>query len=103
MSKQPAFARNWSQLTYLAIFLLAFIPRVMALDAFVAPDEGKWIYRSAHFLQALQKGDFARATSVAATPAGRSRAWPIISVPFPQPLKKFLSVFIPGLAFPPCC
>lgn len=53
---------------YLTIFLIAFIPRVLALDAYVAPDEGKWIYRSAHFLQALLHGDLAQATSVAATP-----------------------------------
>lgn len=55
-------------LIYLTLFLAAFIPRVLALDAFVAPDEGKWIYRSAHFLQAFLKGDLAQMTSVAATP-----------------------------------
>lgn len=55
-------------LIYLTLFLVAFIPRVLALDAFVAPDEGKWIYRSAHFLQAFLKGDLADMTSVAATP-----------------------------------
>ncbi len=53
---------------YLVLFLIAFIPRTLALDAYVAPDEGKWIYRSAHFLQALLEGDLARMTSVAATP-----------------------------------
>ena len=55
-------------LTYLAIFIVAFLPRTLVLDAYVAPDEGKWIYRSAHFLQALLKGDLAQMTSVAATP-----------------------------------
>ncbi len=53
---------------YLLLFLVAFIPRTLALDAFVAPDEGKWIYRSAHFLEALLAGEPARMTSVAATP-----------------------------------
>lgn len=53
---------------FLLIFVTAFVPRCLALDAYVAPDEGKWIYRSAHFLQALVQGDFARMTSVAATP-----------------------------------
>ncbi|RME70326.1 MAG: phospholipid carrier-dependent glycosyltransferase, partial [Chloroflexi bacterium] len=53
---------------YLVIFLVAFLPRVLALDAYVAPDEGKWIYRSAHFLQALLTGNLAQTTSVAATP-----------------------------------
>ena len=55
-------------LIYLAIFMAAFLPRLAALDAYVAPDEGKWIYRSAHFLQALLKGELAQMTSVAATP-----------------------------------
>jgi hypothetical protein len=57
-----------ASLIYLTIFVVAFIPRTLALDAYVAPDEGKWIYRSAHFLQALLTGDLAEATSVAATP-----------------------------------
>lgn len=52
----------------LLILMIALLPRVVALDAYVAPDEGKWIFRSAHFLQALRSGDLARATSVAATP-----------------------------------
>jgi hypothetical protein len=57
-----------SFLIYLVIFLVAFIPRLLALDAYVAPDEGKWIYRSAHFLQGLLQGDLAQMTSIAATP-----------------------------------
>ncbi len=55
-------------LVYLVIFLTAFVPRTLALDVYVAPDEGKWIYRSAHFLQAWLRGDLAQMTSVAATP-----------------------------------
>lgn len=51
-----------------ALFLVAFIPRALYLDAYVAPDEGKWIYRSAHFLQAILAGDLAQTTSIAATP-----------------------------------
>ncbi len=51
-----------------ALFLVAFIPRALYLDAYVAPDEGKWIYRSAHFLQAILTGDLAQTTSIAATP-----------------------------------
>lgn len=57
-----------SPVIYLAIFLAAFVPRVLALDAYVAPDEGKWVYRSAHFLQAFLSGNLAQMTSVAATP-----------------------------------
>lgn len=56
------------QAVYLFIFLVAFVPRGLALDAYVAPDEGKWIYRSAHFLSALLEGDLAGMTSAAATP-----------------------------------
>ncbi len=55
-------------LLYGVIFLMAFIPRVLALDAFVAPDEGKWIYRSAHFLRAGLAGELDQMTSIAATP-----------------------------------
>ncbi|HXV99843.1 MAG TPA: glycosyltransferase family 39 protein, partial [Anaerolineae bacterium] len=55
-------------LIYLAIFIAAFLPRLATLDAYVAPDEGKWIYRSAHFLQALLRGELAQMTSFAATP-----------------------------------
>lgn len=56
------------RIVYVLIFLVAVTPRVLALDAYVAPDEGKWIYRSAHFLSALRAGDLARMTSAAATP-----------------------------------
>lgn len=56
------------RIVYVFIFLVAVTPRVLALDAYVAPDEGKWIYRSAHFLSALLEGDLARMTSAAATP-----------------------------------
>ena len=56
------------QAVYVLIFLVAIVPRLLALDAYVAPDEGKWIYRSAHFLSALLEGDLARMTSAAATP-----------------------------------
>jgi hypothetical protein len=56
------------RLVYVALFLIAFMPRVLALDVFVAPDEGKWIYRSAYFLHSFLAGDLARMTSVAATP-----------------------------------
>jgi hypothetical protein len=41
------------------LFLCAWVPRVMALDAFVTVDERKWLARSANFLYALAHGDFA--------------------------------------------
>jgi hypothetical protein len=52
----------------LMLFGLALIPRVMALDAYVATDEAKWILRSAHFFTALLTGDYSAAASQAATP-----------------------------------
>jgi hypothetical protein len=42
----------------LAFFLLALLPRVLALNAFVTWDEPMWIYRSTQFLSALLRGDF---------------------------------------------
>lgn len=53
---------------YLLIFAVAFVPRALALDAFVASDESLWVGRSAHFLQALLAGNLAGTTSVAASP-----------------------------------
>jgi 4-amino-4-deoxy-L-arabinose transferase-like glycosyltransferase len=50
------------------IFVLALIPRVLALQHFVTADEAKWIYRSGQFLAALLQGDFA-GTAVNLTPA----------------------------------
>jgi hypothetical protein len=40
------------------LFFCAWIPRVVALDAFVTVDERKWLARSANFLYALAHGDF---------------------------------------------
>ena len=46
--------RDW--LLGLAILLLALLPRVWDLDAFISWDEPKWASRSANFLFALQRG-----------------------------------------------
>jgi hypothetical protein len=43
----------------LVLFFCAWVPRVVALDAFVTVDERKWLARSANFLYALAHGDFA--------------------------------------------
>ncbi len=53
---------------YTLLFVVAFVPRLLALDVYVAPDEGKWIYRSAYFLRALLAGNLAETSSIAATP-----------------------------------
>ncbi|MGB0383684.1 MAG: phospholipid carrier-dependent glycosyltransferase [Ardenticatenaceae bacterium] len=41
------------------LFFAAWLPRVIALDAFVTPDEPRWLTRSANFYQALSEGDLA--------------------------------------------
>ena len=45
----------------LLLFLAAWLPRVMTLDAFTTPDEQKWMSRSANFSYALSHGDLAGA------------------------------------------
>ncbi|MFQ5614303.1 MAG: ArnT family glycosyltransferase [Anaerolineae bacterium] len=52
----------------LGLFVLALIPRALALQRFVTADEAKWVYRSAQFLAAFLGGDWA-GTSVNLTPA----------------------------------
>lgn len=41
------------------LFLAAWLPRMAQLDAFVTPDERRWLQRSGNFLDALDQGDFA--------------------------------------------
>ena len=41
------------------ILLAILLPRVLALDRFVTPDEDNWVYRSANFYYALGQRDFA--------------------------------------------
>ncbi|MCB9140120.1 MAG: phospholipid carrier-dependent glycosyltransferase [Caldilineaceae bacterium] len=41
------------------LFLTAWLPRTMSLDAFVTPDERKWLARSANFYLALNEHDLA--------------------------------------------
>jgi 4-amino-4-deoxy-L-arabinose transferase-like glycosyltransferase len=43
----------------LAIFLLALLPRLGAIDRYVTPDELRWVDRSLRFSTALSHGDFA--------------------------------------------
>ena len=52
----------------LGLFLLALLPRTYDLYRFVTADEAKWVYRSAQFLAAFLRGEFA-GTSVNLTPA----------------------------------
>ncbi len=64
----------WTLFAYLAIGLLALLPRVLDLGTFVTEDEANfWIPRSSIFLNALRTGDFA-ATAVTDHP-GVTTMW----------------------------
>lgn len=52
-------ARLRTSLILLALFFAAWLPRVIALDAFVTVDERKWLTRSANYTYALSQGDLA--------------------------------------------
>lgn len=41
-----------------SIFLLACLPRVFTLDAFISPDEEQWVRNTVGFKEALQTGEF---------------------------------------------
>ncbi|HEX9370596.1 MAG TPA: glycosyltransferase family 39 protein [Roseiflexaceae bacterium] len=65
---------RWVILGYLAIGLVAFVPRVLNLGGFVMVDEADfWMQRSAAFLKALQLGDPA-ATAISTHP-GVTTMW----------------------------
>ena len=50
-------SRSMTALLLLALFLAAWLPRVVGLDHFVTADERKWMTRSANFAYALAHGD----------------------------------------------
>lgn len=52
----------------LVIFIVAFVPRALGLDSFIAIDEARWVYRSAFFWRAILAGNFAQASAEVATP-----------------------------------
>ena len=51
--------RTRTALILAVLFLAAWLPRVLALDAFVTTDERKWLARSANFYTAVSHGDLA--------------------------------------------
>ena len=63
-----AHARRTGLLITLGLFLLALLPRITDLGAFVTADESKWVYRSAQFGRALLKLQWAE-TAVTLKPA----------------------------------
>lgn len=52
-------SRLRTPLLLVVLFLCAWVPRVVGLNAFVTIDERKWLARSANFLYAVAHGDFA--------------------------------------------
>lgn len=52
-------ARLRHALLLLLLFVLAWVPRMFALNSYVSPDERKWLARSANFAYAVGHGDFA--------------------------------------------
>lgn len=67
------FLRPPAWLLALALFIVALIPRVDALGAYVTPDEPNWAYRTLGFGAALSRGDWA-ATAQAGHP-GVTTMW----------------------------
>ncbi len=55
------------------LFFVAFLPRLVAVNRYVTPDEAIWVYRSIQFREALLAGEWA-ATLVAGHP-GVTTAW----------------------------
>src|SRR5438045_176053 len=69
-----ARAIPWVFLSYLAIGMVALLPRVLDLGGFLTGDEGNfWLERSAAFLRAIQTGNFA-ATAITDHP-GVTTMW----------------------------
>jgi hypothetical protein len=65
--------RSAGALVSLGLFLMALLPRAVGLGVFATADEAKWVYRSAQFLGALLRGDWA-GTVVNLTP-GVTTTW----------------------------
>jgi hypothetical protein len=73
--ERPCRGWPWLEdlLSGVGLVMLALIPRLLSLRAFVTADEAKWIKRSADFLLALMQGNFA-GTCVNPTP-GVTTTW----------------------------
>ena len=57
-SKWIKWRNQYKLLLCLLLFVAAWMPRVIALDAFVTVDERKWLARSANFYQAWTTGEY---------------------------------------------
>src|SRR3954471_21135023 len=56
---QARISRLLPLLLFVLLFLAAWLPRLGQIDSFVTPDERRWLQRSANFLFALDKGNYA--------------------------------------------
>ncbi|MFQ5811825.1 MAG: glycosyltransferase family 39 protein [Anaerolineae bacterium] len=54
------------KLICLGLFILALLPRILALNTFITWDEPMWVYRSLRFLSAIRSGRFADTFQVGA-------------------------------------
>jgi len=66
--------RKSNSICTLLVFLVALVPRVIALGAFVTPDERRWMSRSLDLLRALGTGDLSLAYHEG-NPAGIVTKW----------------------------
>jgi len=57
VQRRACASKGW---TCLAIFLIAFLPRVFALDVFLTLDEPRWVERSVKFFSGLLSQDWLR-------------------------------------------
>uniref|UniRef100_UPI0035AEB059 glycosyltransferase family 39 protein n=1 Tax=Promineifilum sp. TaxID=2664178 RepID=UPI0035AEB059 len=72
--ERAAAARRWSRRLFpIFLFLLALLPRLVAIGCYVTPDEPTWVYRSVEFRAALRDGRWAD-TLVAGHP-GVTTTW----------------------------
>lgn len=80
--------RKWGIL--LAIFIIALLPRMLNLDAFISPDEPRWRENTLGFREGLKTGDFSAlyqqphpgiTTMWLASPVITSESWAIIRTP----------------------
>ncbi len=68
MSQRRMRFRNKKRQTLicLGLFVLALLPRILALNTFITWDEPMWVYRSLRFLSAIESGRFADTFQVGA-------------------------------------
>jgi len=72
--ERAATARRWSRRLFpILLFLVALLPRLVAIDGYVTPDEPTWVYRAIEFRAALLEGRWAD-TLVAGHP-GVTTTW----------------------------